>query len=94
MPSERQVRLTFAGDLFSVAPDRQAPFGHPGQLFDRGVSSLVGDPRWQRCSSVLELGRGVDERCAPVATEERLDVLFGDVVESAAAVAVSRPGQF
>src|SRR4051812_29452614 len=46
-----------AGDFLSVAQDRQAPFGRPGQLLlGHGVSSLVGDPECQASLSVSYLG--------------------------------------
>ena len=42
-----------AGDLFSVAQDRQASLGHPGQLLlGHGVSSLVGNPKCPPSPSV------------------------------------------
>jgi hypothetical protein len=42
-----------AGDLLSMAQDRQASLGHPGQLLlGHGVSSLVGDPKCQPSPSV------------------------------------------
>ena len=42
-----------AGDLLSMAQDRQASLGHPGQLLvGHGVSSLVGDPECQPSPSV------------------------------------------
>jgi hypothetical protein len=42
-----------AGDLFSMAQDRQATIGHPEQLLlGHGVSSLVGDPECQPSPSV------------------------------------------
>jgi hypothetical protein len=42
-----------AGDLLSMAQDRQAPLGHPGQLLlGHRVSSLVGDPECQPSLSV------------------------------------------
>ena len=42
-----------AGDLLSVAQDRQASLGHPEQLLlGHGVSSLVGDPECQPSLSV------------------------------------------
>jgi hypothetical protein len=42
-----------AGDLLSMAQDRQASLGHPEQLLlGHGVSSLVGDPECQPSPSV------------------------------------------
>jgi hypothetical protein len=42
-----------AGDLLSMAQDRQASLGHPGQLLlGHGVSSVVGDPKCQPSPSV------------------------------------------
>src|SRR5262245_33064421 len=42
-----------AGDLLSVAQDRQASLGHPGQLLlGHGVSFLVGDPKCQPSPSI------------------------------------------
>src|SRR5512133_335924 len=42
-----------AGDLLSMAQDRQAPLGHPGQLLlGHRVSSVVGDPKCQPSPSV------------------------------------------
>jgi hypothetical protein len=42
-----------AGDLLSVAQDREAALGHPGQLLlGHRVSSLVGDPKCQPSPSV------------------------------------------
>jgi len=43
-----------AGDLLSMAQDRQAALGHPGQLLlGHRVSSVVGDPECQPSLSVL-----------------------------------------
>jgi hypothetical protein len=82
-----------AGDLLSMAQDRQASRGHPAQLLlGHGVSSLVGDPECPPSPSVLDRhGRPEDGiRHAKVAAGRGRSPVGGRAGSWAALLAMTR----